>query len=420
MVLASQTPRSSNRWRSMTNERQRRSRATRRVVLLTLVVGAISVGAWAFWGRGGGEGALHDGPATEDNATTDAAAPPPRDARPVLDLGGGSRDAAPARPSTSDPAPAPRSAAKPPPAEPRGTTPEPRAPATDAGTSSTPSRTGSDATTAPPASGTTAPPASGTRRPTSPEPLAAALALAKSDPVAARRTLTAMAIDPRLSPAERSRAREAIDEINREILFSPKVVPGDPFARTYVVQSGDNLARIAQREGLDADWRFVKRINRIADERRLRPGQTLKLVKGPFHAVVSKRDYRMDVFLGEGPERVLAASFLVGLGEYNSTPTGRFKVRPRSRLANPAWTNPRTGEHFRADDPKNPIGEHWIGIMGIDEHNKGVEAYGIHGTIEPDSIGRQASMGCVRMRAADVELVYELLTEPNSTITIVE
>jgi hypothetical protein len=27
-------------------------------------------------------------------------------------------------------------------------------------------------------------------------------------------------------------------------------------------------------------------------------------------------------------------------------------------------------------------------------------------------------MGCVRMRGNDVELVYEMLTEPNSTITI--
>jgi lipoprotein-anchoring transpeptidase ErfK/SrfK len=27
-------------------------------------------------------------------------------------------------------------------------------------------------------------------------------------------------------------------------------------------------------------------------------------------------------------------------------------------------------------------------------------------------------MGCVRMRPLDVEMVYEMLTEPNSTVTI--
>ncbi|NBQ16587.1 MAG: hypothetical protein EBU31_18715 [Proteobacteria bacterium] len=54
----------------------------------------------------------------------------------------------------------------------------------------------------------------------------------------------------------------------------------------------------------------------------------------------------------------------------------------------------------------------------LEPHNKNFEGYGIHGTIDDDSIGQQRSMGCVRMHAKDVELVYELLTEPNSTITI--
>jgi lipoprotein-anchoring transpeptidase ErfK/SrfK len=43
--------------------------------------------------------------------------------------------------------------------------------------------------------------------------------------------------------------------------------------------------------------------------------------------------------------------------------------------------------------------------------------YGIHGTIEQDSIGRQASMGCIRMRPDDVALVYEMLSE-HSTVQI--
>ncbi|NBQ16677.1 MAG: L,D-transpeptidase, partial [Proteobacteria bacterium] len=43
--------------------------------------------------------------------------------------------------------------------------------------------------------------------------------------------------------------------------------------------------------------------------------------------------------------------------------------------------------------------------------------YGIHGTTEPQSIGKQMSMGCVRLGDADVEAVYELIGE-QSTIVI--
>jgi lipoprotein-anchoring transpeptidase ErfK/SrfK len=42
--------------------------------------------------------------------------------------------------------------------------------------------------------------------------------------------------------------------------------------------------------------------------------------------------------------------------------------------------------------------------MGFDK-----PAYGIHGTIEPKSIGTQASEGCVRMLNKEVEELYSLV-----------
>ena len=59
-----------------------------------------------------------------------------------------------------------------------------------------------------------------------------------------------------------------------------------------------------------------------------------------------------------------------------------------------------------------------IALKGIEPHNKDFAGYGIHGTIDTTSIGKQASMGCIRMMPQDVEVVYELLTEPNSIATI--
>lgn len=44
--------------------------------------------------------------------------------------------------------------------------------------------------------------------------------------------------------------------------------------------------------------------------------------------------------------------------------------------------------------------------------------YGIHGTNQPESIGRNASHGCIRMRVADAERLYALV--PNGTPVVIE
>ncbi len=238
------------------------------------------------------------------------------------------------------------------------------------------------------------------------------------DPLAARRQLSNSLAEPGLDPREAERLREAGAELSRRLVFSPEVVSGDPFSYAHIVEPLEQLGVIARREGLLVDWRFIMRVNQIPDERQLRPGQRLKLVTGPFHAVVVKRDYRMDLYLGEGSQRVYVTSFPVGLGEFNSTPTGQFRVRENSKMVNPHWTNPRTGESYGANDPRNPLGERWIGLEGIDEHTQSLPGYGIHGTIEPETIGKDASMGCVRMLPDDVEVVYEVLVETYSTVEI--
>ncbi len=42
---------------------------------------------------------------------------------------------------------------------------------------------------------------------------------------------------------------------------------------------------------------------------------------------------------------------------------------------------------------------------GPDEH----QGFGIHGTKFPESIGTEASMGCIRMRNQEVEELYDLV-----------
>ncbi len=254
---------------------------------------------------------------------------------------------------------------------------------------------------------------------TTPPTLATGARWADTDqPLEARRTLTKALRAGDLAPGEADRIRESASALNKRLVFGPEIVEGDPFVRSHIVLPGEQLARIVKAHSLAVDWRFIMRINGISDERRIRPGRRLKLITGPFHAVVSKSDFRLDLYLGSGPHRVYVASYPVGLGIHNSTPVGMFRVLAGSKLVNPAWTDPRTGEHFDPYNPTNPIGERWIGLQPLGEANHDLFGYGIHGTIEPESIGTQSSMGCVRMLPKDVEVIYEALVETVSTIEI--
>jgi len=249
-------------------------------------------------------------------------------------------------------------------------------------------------------------------------------AIARNDLIEARDILNRTLHNPRVSESDRAALRRNLAEIAETLTFSPRVFPGDVMADTYTIQSGDVLGAIPRREGFRVDHRLIQRINRIENPRRIQVGQRLKVLYGPFHIAIDKSDFRLDVYADQtdtGGNRFYVRSFTVGLGEYDSTPVGAWRVPARSKgekLINPGWTNPRTNETFKPDDPKNPIGEFWIPLEGVDQRTQGVSGYGIHGTIEPESIGKQMSMGCIRMGPDDIALVYELVVQEMTTVAI--
>ena len=67
------------------------------------------------------------------------------------------------------------------------------------------------------------------------------------------------------------------------------------------------------------------------------------------------------------------------------TPEGTFTMVVK--INKPGWKNIPGG------DPKNPLGDKWLGISVNEDNGR---TYGIHGTNQPESIGSHASSGCVR------------------------
>jgi lipoprotein-anchoring transpeptidase ErfK/SrfK len=71
------------------------------------------------------------------------------------------------------------------------------------------------------------------------------------------------------------------------------------------------------------------------------------------------------------------------------TPNGEFQIA--RRLANPTYYH--TGKAI-GPGASNPLGPRWIGLN--------VKGFGIHGTNHPESIGKNASHGCIRLRNRDI------------------
>ncbi len=182
-----------------------------------------------------------------------------------------------------------------------------------------------------------------------------------------------------LNPAEMQRRWKA--------LFS-KEIDSDSIA--YTVKSGDSLYVLALKNHTTVD--FIKKINDLKGDN-IYPRMKLKIHTAPFSIQIDKSKNALVLYSnGEAVKK-----YSVATGKKNCTPVGEFKIT--DKLVNPTWF--KTEAILPPGSPENALGTRW---MGFDK-----PAYGIHGTIEPKSIGTQASEGCIRMLNEEVEELYSIV-----------
>jgi lipoprotein-anchoring transpeptidase ErfK/SrfK len=234
-------------------------------------------------------------------------------------------------------------------------------------------------------------------------------AFGRDDLIAARAHLTE-ALTLGLPRPQLVEARATLTVIGRKTVFGSAILEGDLFVYRHVIAPGETLGQVAKRHNVTAD--FLASINAIPDKNQVRAGQTIKVVRGPFHIKVDKATYSLDVYL----ENTFLKHYTVGLGADDGTPSGEWVVS--TKLVNPTYYPPRGGRIRAADDPENPLGERWIGLRGVAGDALGQQRYGIHGTIEPESIGRSQTLGCIRMHNADVAELFALVVPGETRVTV--
>ncbi len=200
-------------------------------------------------------------------------------------------------------------------------------------------------------------------------------------------------------PASRDTAKiqESIDDLNIKIILSPAETP-DSFR--YEVKKGDTISRISREFRNTTE--LIMRANGLKDTS-IVPGEKLKINRSRFSIWVSKSSN----LLALKSDGVTIKVYWVSTGRNNSTPAGNFSVT--TRIVDPPWY--KDNKVIPSGSPENILGTRWMGISK--------KSYGIHGTTEPQSIGKQATAGCVRMRNTDVEELFAL-APVGTEVTIVE
>ncbi len=214
--------------------------------------------------------------------------------------------------------------------------------------------------------------------------------IAKGDIIAAHRELSTAYWN---DPAARAAIMPRIEKTAEAIYFSPQ----PHFVEPYVVQSGDRLQTIATKYQLA--WPYLASLNKV-DPKRIRAGQKLKVIKGPLSAFVDLSDFEITIHA----HGFFVKRYQVGIGKDGASPLGKFTVL--EKVEKPQYTDPK-GKVIAGGHPTNPLGTHWIDLGN---------SYGIHGTIEPDSIGKAESRGCVRMRNEEVLEVYNFLVKGSEVV----
>ncbi len=227
------------------------------------------------------------------------------------------------------------------------------------------------------------------------------LAMMRDRPVAAQKRLSE-AVRAGVVGLRAAKVREAVKALADTLQLSSRRHPDDTYSRAYQVASGDTLISVGQRHLIP--YELVMKLNRLSTTD-IMAGQTLKVIQGPVHVEILKGRKELRAWLGDVCLRV----YPVGIGAEDSTPEGTFNVK--SKIKHPPYQpQHKSRSEFRdAGAPDNPLGSRWI---DIGNH------YGIHGTIEPDSIGREVSEGCIRLHNKDVEELYNMVVVAATKVVI--
>jgi lipoprotein-anchoring transpeptidase ErfK/SrfK len=189
-------------------------------------------------------------------------------------------------------------------------------------------------------------------------------------------------------------------------------VPADYGAKAKLDRLGYSSVSEMLAERFHMDEGYLKRLNPNANFNR--PGTVIRVanvgdpVKGTVARIVANKKLS-EVFAYDADGKLLA-SYPATIGS-TDTPSPSGTVKVESVTLDPTYTyNPKI--NFKQGDndkvltippgPNGPVGSVWIALSK--------PTYGIHGTPDPDKIGKTNSHGCVRLTNWDAQELAKMVS----------
>lgn len=224
------------------------------------------------------------------------------------------------------------------------------------------------------------------------------------------RNAYSLALQSNISKEKSAEIKIRLAELNKKLVFSSFPTPDSTI---YTVKEGDNITNISRKYKVetgsgDIALGNIRRINNLKSAT-IFPGDKLKILTGQVSVKISKTNFILTIRVNND----FIKEYPISVGDPNKncdTPVGTFTIG--TKTIHPTWykrTDDGRKEEIPYGDSRNVLGTRWMGF-------KESPQLGIHGTTQPETIGRKISNGCIRMYNTDVEEVYDLISEGSKVI----
>jgi LysM repeat protein len=220
--------------------------------------------------------------------------------------------------------------------------------------------------------------------------------------------------DPSLAPEEIKEVNSLLNQLAGSVIYSTEHRLVSP----YVVKAGDHLADIAKQ--YDVPWRLLAKINGIDRPNQLQAGQELKVLRGPFSALIDLDDRKMTIMLA----RRYAGKFAIDIDPQVTVEEGQWKVE--QKLVTPGSLN--LGSSVSTTTPFEPGASNSVaqGALRATEEqsliltkslseNSQIAVLRGPGTASP-GVSTEPENRVIRLNANDVENVFDILSVGSNVI----
>lgn len=204
--------------------------------------------------------------------------------------------------------------------------------------------------------------------------------------------------DPSLTPEESQEVETLLGQLAGDVIYEGP--PAHRLEPKRVVQTGETLQTIAQE--YNVPWELLAHINRIDSPASVQVGQELKVIRGPFSAIVELGKRKMTLML----DRRYAGKFTIELDPTASIEEGTWKVDQKllTPVAGGIYGQPAGASEDR-------------GLLLSNSGVPGSQPALLRGPGNADPVSSPPASRVIRLKLNDVQDVYDILSV-GSTITV--